>query len=102
MKTFATIGIGSLGSISIQHSIFSSWDDRPAGVAAAEWVRVSEDLGLVITCRQGNPTAERPPCAEGYFVVRVGGAWLRLKEPAKASSPRAESGAWSADPAPMR
>jgi hypothetical protein len=87
MKTFATIGIGSLGSISIQHSMFSSWDDRPAGVGAADWVRVSEELGLVITSRQRNPTAERPPCVEGYFVVRVAGAWLRLQEEAGQKPP---------------
>ena len=86
MKTFATIGIGSLGSISIQHSIFSSWDDRPAGVSATDWVRVSEDLGLVITSRQRNPTAERAPCVEGYFVVRVAGSWLRLQEPTKSDT----------------
>jgi len=87
MKTFATIGIGSLGSISIQHSVFSSWDERPTGVSAHDWVRVSEDLGLVITSTQRNPTAERPPCVEGYFVVRVAGAWLRLQDPQGAQPP---------------
>src|SRR6185312_232072 len=51
MKAFATIGLGSLGSISFQHAISALPADRPHGVAPDSWVRLDEKVGLVI-CAQ--------------------------------------------------
>jgi hypothetical protein len=73
MKAFATIGLGSLGSISFQHAIHALPADRPHGVAADSWIRLDEKLGLVIT-------GQRPDGAgiSGYFMVRQSGMWHRL------------------------
>ena len=70
MKAFATIGIGSLGSISFQHAIRTSGADRPYGIAADSWVRLDDNLGLVIT--------SRGPAATGYFMLKHDNIWQRL------------------------
>jgi hypothetical protein len=72
MKTFATFGLGSLGSISFQHAIHALPADRPHGIAADCWVRLDDRLGLVID------TAQSAAGASGYFMVKQGGAWQRL------------------------
>ena len=79
MKAFATIGLGSLGSISFQHAISALPADRPHGVAPDSWVRLDEKVGLVIC-------AQRPGAAgvSGYFMVKQSGTWHRLiEEPAR-------------------
>jgi hypothetical protein len=78
MRSFATIGIGSLGSISIQHTMRLSASERPPGIVSDAWIRIEEDVGIVITSRQLAATTTLPPCATGYFMVRHGGFWLRL------------------------
>ena len=72
MKTFATFGLGSLGSISFQHAIQALPADRPHGIAADCWVRLDEKLGLVIDAAQSAGSAS------GYFMVKQGGSWQRL------------------------
>ena len=72
MKTFATFGLGSLGSISFQHAIQALPADRPHGVTADCWIRLDEKLGLVID------TAQSAGGASGYFMVKHGGIWHRL------------------------
>jgi hypothetical protein len=72
MKTFATFGLGSLGSISFQHAIHALPADRPHGIAADCWVRLDDKLGLVID------TAQSATGASGYFMVKQGGVWQRL------------------------
>ena len=67
--------------------------DRPAGVAAKDWVPVSDRLGIVIVHSETpdavapprqQPLLLRPPVA-GYFMVRGAGGWARLilVDPAK-------------------
>jgi hypothetical protein len=73
MKAFATIGLGSLGSISFQHAIHALPADRPHGVAPDAWIRLDEKLGVVITARRSNANG-----ISGYFVVKEGGSWHRL------------------------
>jgi hypothetical protein len=59
--------------------------DRPPGVAAIDWIPISNSLGLVIAHprRQMTPipditaTLVAPP-AEGYFMIRRGNFWQRL------------------------
>jgi hypothetical protein len=73
MKAFATIGLGSLGSISFQHAIHALPADRPHGVAPDAWIRLDEKLGVVIASRKPGATG-----ISGYFMVKEGGAWHRL------------------------
>lgn len=72
MKTFATFGLGSLGSISFQHAIHALPADRPHGIAADCWIRLDERLGLVID------GAQSAGGASGYFMVKQSGIWHRL------------------------
>jgi hypothetical protein len=72
MRTFATFGLGSLGSISFSHAIHALPADRPHGVAPEGWVRLDEKLGLVID------TAQSAGGLTGYFMVKQGGLWQRL------------------------
>jgi hypothetical protein len=72
MKAFATIGLGSLGSISFQHAVHALPADRPHGVTADCWIRLDEKLGLVID------TAQSAGDITGYFMVKQGDTWLRL------------------------
>jgi hypothetical protein len=71
MKAFATIGLGSLGSISFQHAITASGADRPYGISADCWIRLDERLGLVVT-----PTGAA--AVGGYFMVKHDNIWQRL------------------------
>jgi hypothetical protein len=70
MRTFATFGLGSLGSISFQHAIHALPADRPHGIASDCWIRLDEKLGLVVDYAQSGPS--------GYFMVKHAGAWQRL------------------------
>ena len=72
MKTFATFGLGSLGSISFQHAIHALPADRPHGVAPDCWIRLDEKLGLVID------SAQSTGGLSGYFMVKHAGIWQRL------------------------
>ena len=72
MRTFATFGLGSLGSISFQHAIHAFPADRPHGVASDCWIRLDEKLGLVID------SAQSAGGLGGYFMVRQDGTWQRL------------------------
>jgi hypothetical protein len=73
MKAFATIGLGSLGSISFQHAIHALPADRPYGVPADCWVRLDEKLGLVIDSLQPEGGS-----VSGHFMVKQDGVWHRL------------------------
>jgi hypothetical protein len=81
MRSFASIKLGSLGSLSIQHSI-SATADRPPGISPDEWIRLDENLGIVVhapaTSTATASTAAAPPAATGYLMVKHGGLWLRL------------------------
>jgi hypothetical protein len=72
MKTFATFGLGSLGSISFQHAIHTLPADRPHGIAADCWIRLDDKLGVVID------TVQSAGDASGYFMVKRAGIWQRL------------------------
>ena len=72
MRTFATFGLGSLGSISFHHAIHALPADRPHGIAPDCWMRLDEKLGLVID------TAQSAGGLTGYFMVKQGGIWQRL------------------------
>ena len=74
MKAFATIGLGSLGSISFQHAIHALPADRPHGVPSDSWIRLDDRLGIVLDAV--------PPSGEGVtgrIMVKHGGVWHRLR-----------------------
>lgn len=75
MKAFATIGLGSLGSISFQHAISALPADRPHGVATESWIRLDDRLGLVIGPRKPGAAG-----ISGFFMIKEAGAWHRLIE----------------------
>ena len=78
MRSFASIKLGPLGSFNIQHSISTDFD-RPAGVAADAWIRLDENLAVVITQPKGSARGTaQPSSANGYMMVKQNGAWLRL------------------------
>jgi hypothetical protein len=72
MKAFATIGLGSLGSISFQHAIHALPADRPHGVAPDCWIRLDEKLGIVLDSVQAGSGAS------GRLMVKHDGMWHRL------------------------
>lgn len=72
MRTFATFGLGSLGSISFHHAIHALPADRPHGIAPDGWIRLDEKLGLVID------TVQSAGGVTGYFMVKQGDIWQRL------------------------
>ncbi|MBX5461912.1 MAG: hypothetical protein IRZ28_12600 [Steroidobacteraceae bacterium] len=72
MKAFATIGLGSLGTISFQQAIHASRADRPHGVSADCWLPLDENFGVVLS---------RKPCGggiTGHFMVKQNGIWHRF------------------------
>jgi hypothetical protein len=73
MKAFATIGLGSLGSISFQHAISALPADRPHGIPSDSWIRLDERLGVVIGAARPNTTG-----IPGYFMVKQSGIWHPL------------------------
>ena len=58
--------------------------DRPNGVQASDWVPISARLGIVLVHSKNAPVAGAPqalllrPPANGYFMVKRGGRWVRL------------------------
>jgi len=82
MKAFATIGLGSLGSISFQHAITASGAERPYGIGAESWIRLDERLGLVVTSTGG-------ATASGYFMIKHDNVWQRLNIETKGTTPDA-------------
>ncbi len=84
MRSFASIKLGSLGSLSFQHSISAS-ADRPPGIAPDAWIRLDENLGIVVNA-PATPaaTAAAAPAATGYLMVKHGSEWMRLNLEAQA------------------
>lgn len=66
-------------------SLAADVPDRPAGVIAANWVPVSERLGIVLV-RSDAPPSVKPggqpllltPPVGGYFMVKNAAGWIRL------------------------
>ena len=78
MRAFATIGVGSLGSISIQHTMCSVAPELPPGIWAEAWIRIDENRGIVITLSHTVAAAPLAELETGYFMVRDSGVWLRV------------------------
>jgi hypothetical protein len=80
----ATLSILLLSLIS-NISIAADVQDRPAGVTAANWVPVSDRLGIVLVQSEARTATPIPrtslllkPPVSGYYMVKVGNGWTRL------------------------
>jgi hypothetical protein len=75
-----------LGSILAVHfSLGAVGTDRPAGVAAQNWIAISDKLGFVVLPPDTYPVVtpdKQPllltPTASGYFMARSSLGWQRL------------------------
>jgi hypothetical protein len=81
MKRIVGLAIFLIPSISCVMAS-ESVADRPTGVSAAEWVPVSDRLGIVLIKSEmvsASPQALllRPPVS-GYYMIKVGNGWTRL------------------------
>jgi hypothetical protein len=79
---YASLAILSLSLISYT-SVAADAKDRPAGVAAANWVPVSDRLGIVLV-QSATPIAVPStslllkPTVSGYYMVKGANGWTRL------------------------
>src|SRR5688572_6794789 len=92
------IVVAAIAAIATISYVATSADaaDRPAGVAAKEWVSISASLGIVLVPSEaptvgrvdpdtklmqmppgGMPLLLKPPVG-GYFMVKGAGGWTRL------------------------
>jgi hypothetical protein len=81
-NVFATLAILSLSLISYT-SIATDAKDRPAGVAAANWVPVSDRLGIVLVHNEARTVVSSTvlllkPTVSGYYMVKGANGWTRL------------------------
>lgn len=94
MKTLAMLVLITAAILATHLVTAAARNDRPSGVAEADWIPISERLGFVITPTDSLPAANqspqlllippeavpgelRPPL-KGYFVVRTDAGWQRL------------------------
>jgi hypothetical protein len=100
MKMLVTIGaVALVGAVAAMHAIGADGPDRPPGVSASEWAPVSASLGVVLMPVTFSPSGPDGPLpsdsqakpfmqhldgsvlaspANGYFMVKRGGHWIRL------------------------
>jgi hypothetical protein len=82
---FVTFLILSLSTISYTSGAADP-QDRPAGVSAANWVPVSDRVGIVLVqseaplaapAPRSQPLLLRPPVS-GYYMIKGASGWTRL------------------------
>jgi hypothetical protein len=87
MKTIYIVVLVLLSAFAIHFANGASSPDRPAGVAAENWIPVTDKMGFVVTTAQtslgARVTTDRQPLlltppAEGYFMVHTGNVWQRI------------------------
>jgi hypothetical protein len=83
---YATLVILSL-SLTTYKSFAADAPDRPAGVTAANWVPVSDRVGIVlvqsetpvpVTAAPGSQPLLLKPPVSGYYMVKGANGWTRL------------------------
>jgi hypothetical protein len=99
MKMLMAAGAIALVSVvAVIHAVAADGPDRPLGVNASQWAPISDSLGVVIVpppfaplgpAAPASADAPRPsvqpmggailaPPANGYFMVKRAGHWVRL------------------------
>src|SRR5580704_13101979 len=103
MKMLVTAAAVALVSgVAVMHAIGANRPDRPPGLSASQWAPVSDSLGVVLVPETFTPADAAAPLpadaprsghlpaiqpmdgsllaspANGYFMVKRGGRWVRL------------------------
>jgi len=85
MKTIAAAFLICASILTIHFAVGAAGTDRPAGIAAPNWIPINDRLGFVVMPHDTYPVAEPDkqtllltPAASGYFMVRTGVSWQRL------------------------
>jgi hypothetical protein len=85
MKTVAAVFLICASLLAIHSAVGAAGTDRPAGVAAQNWIPINDKLGFVVMPPATYPVAtpdKQPllltPAASGYFMARSGAGWQRL------------------------
>jgi hypothetical protein len=100
MKMLVTAGaIALVSAAAVMHAAGADGPERPPGVNASEWASVSDSLGVVLVPQKFSPGGPNGPLpsdsqakpfmqyldgsvlaapANGYFMVKRGGHWVRL------------------------
>ena len=85
MKTIAAAFLICASILTIHFAVGAAGADRPAGIAAPNWIPISDRLGIVVMPHDTYPAAEPDkqallltPAASGYFMVRSDAGWRRL------------------------
>ena len=85
MKTIAVALLILASVLAIHFALGASSTDRPAGVAAQDWIAVSDKLGFVVIPPDARVVVtpdKQPllfaPAVTGYFMARNAHGWQRL------------------------
>jgi hypothetical protein len=93
MKALASFMIVLSSVLLASATLAADESDRPAGVAAHNWILISDRLGFVVVKPKDSPilgttsvllappesvSAEHMPPKKGYFVIRTPNGWQRL------------------------
>jgi hypothetical protein len=85
MKAFLASVLLVVSVIALSSAVSADSPDRPPGVAAADWVPISDSLGIILL-HDDRKTLDLDPfgagpgkgAANGYFMVKDHGVWRRL------------------------
>jgi hypothetical protein len=82
MKTVAAVFLICASILTIHFAVAAAGTDRPAGVAAPNWIPINDKLGFVVMTYAVATHDKQPllltPAASGYFMARSGVDWQRL------------------------
>jgi len=85
VKTVVAVFLICASILTIHFAVGAAATDRPAGVAASNWIPINDKLGFVVMQPETYPVAtpdKQPlllaPAASGYFMARSGAGWQRL------------------------
>jgi hypothetical protein len=93
MKALALFMIVLSSVLLASRALAADESDRPAGVAAHNWMLIADRLGFVVVKPKDTPilgttsvllappesvSAEHMPPKKGYFVIRTSTGWQRL------------------------
>ena len=85
MKTIAAAFLVCASIFTLCIAVGAAETDRPAGVAASNWIPINDKLGFVVIPPETYPAATPDkqslllaPAASGYLMARSGVGWQRL------------------------
>ena len=85
MKIVAAAFLICVSTLTIHFAVGAAEPDRPAGVAASNWIPINDRLGFVVMSPDSSlvTTPDKQPllltpAASGYFMARSRVGWQRL------------------------